>query len=85
MATVGFRQILTASKSRGILNALHSRNVVTNEAGCFHEAPRKQRFGLIGVALTITAGLTIGSLISKDVASFLEENDLFVPSDDDDD
>jgi len=61
------------------------RKVVTTEAGSFLQAPVKQRYGLLGIALTISAGLTIGSLISKDVASFLEENDLFVPSDDDDD
>lgn len=30
-------------------------------------------------------GLLIGAVISKNIASFLEENDLFVPSEDDDD
>lgn len=31
------------------------------------------------------AGLFIGATISKNIANFLEENELFVPSDDDDD
>lgn len=42
-------------------------------------------FGLIGVILTVIPGLLIGATISKNMANFLEENDLFVPSDDDDD
>ncbi|XP_033251913.1 essential MCU regulator, mitochondrial-like [Drosophila miranda] len=33
----------------------------------------------------VIPGLFIGATISKNVANFLEENDLFVPSDDDDD
>lgn len=36
--------------------------------------------------LSITpSGLLIGATISKNIANFLEENELFVPSDDDDD
>ncbi|KAK4302382.1 hypothetical protein Pmani_025533 [Petrolisthes manimaculis] len=41
--------------------------------------------GYIGVAITITQGIFIGAEMSKNIASFLEENELFVPSDDDDD
>jgi len=37
------------------------------------------------VAATISTGLLLGAGISKNIASFLEENELFVPSDDDDD
>lgn len=33
----------------------------------------------------IVLGLLAGAFISKNIASFLEENDLFVPDDDDDD
>lgn len=39
--------------------------------------PPNYQFGL--------AGLLIGAMISKNIANFLEENELFVPSDDDDD
>lgn len=85
MASVTFRQILNTSKNRVFPSVLQSRNVVTTEAGSVLQAPAKQRYGLLGLTLTITAGLAVGSLISKNVASFLEENDLFVPSDDDDD
>jgi hypothetical protein len=31
------------------------------------------------------AGLSVGAWISKKMATFLEENELFVPEDDDDD
>jgi hypothetical protein len=41
--------------------------------------------GLLGVGGTVTVGLFTGAWFSKHIASFLEENDLFVPSDDDDD
>lgn len=35
--------------------------------------------------LYLLVGLLIGAMISKNIANFLEENELFVPSDDDDD
>lgn len=47
--------------------------------------PKVLPFGLIGVLCSVIPGLFIGAAISKSVANFLEENDLFVPSDDDDD
>ncbi|KAB7506918.1 Essential MCU regulator, mitochondrial [Armadillidium nasatum] len=48
--------------------------------------PNKTKFfSYIGAGIAITVGVTTGALISKNIASFLEENDLFVPSDDDDD
>jgi len=39
-------------------------------------------FGIIGVVIP---GLLLGAVISKNIASFLEENDLFIPDDDDED
>lgn len=47
--------------------------------------PHQIRFGLIGIVAAVIPGLLIGAQISKNIANFLEENDLFVPSDDDDD
>lgn len=47
--------------------------------------PKTLPFGLIGVLCSVIPGLFIGATISKNIANFLEENDLFVPSDDDDD
>jgi essential MCU regulator, mitochondrial len=42
-------------------------------------------FGLVGILCTIIPGLFIGAAISKNMANFLEENELFVPSEEDDD
>lgn len=39
----------------------------------------------MGVTLATSLGIFTGAEISKNIASFLEENELFVPSDDDDD
>lgn len=41
--------------------------------------------GYMGVTLATSLGIFTGAEISKNIASFLEENELFVPSDDDDD
>jgi essential MCU regulator, mitochondrial len=38
-----------------------------------------------GVFAVVVAGLGVGAYISKNIAAFLEENDLFIPEDDDDD
>ncbi|XP_017776000.1 PREDICTED: protein EMRE homolog, mitochondrial [Nicrophorus vespilloides] len=54
-------------------------------SGAFMPEPPRTPFGMIGVICTVVPGLLIGATISKYIASFLEENDLFVPSDDDDD
>lgn len=47
--------------------------------------PHVTSFGMFGILCSVLPGLFIGAAISKSVANFLEENDLFVPSDDDDD
>ncbi|XP_055313541.1 essential MCU regulator, mitochondrial [Sitodiplosis mosellana] len=53
--------------------------------GAFKPMPPISSFGIIGIVCSVVPGLFIGAAISKSVANFLEENDLFVPSDDDDD
>lgn len=53
--------------------------------GAFKPMPAVSSFGIIGILCSVVPGLFIGAAISKSVANFLEENDLFVPSDDDDD
>ena len=84
MATVGLRQLFKSSAKTLVRNGIQVRNLVTTKTGAVLEVPQKKGIkGFAGVAIAVTTGITIGSLISKDVASFLEENDLFVPSDDD--
>lgn len=58
---------------------------VTTPTGGILPEPQRTPFGLLGVVCTVIPGLLIGAAISKNIANFLEENDLFVPSDDDDD
>ena len=57
----------------------------TTPSGSILPEPKKPRFGVLGVICAVATGLFIGATISKNVANFLEENELFVPSDDDDD
>lgn len=55
------------------------------KSGAIRPMPRILPFGFFGLICSVIPGLFIGAAISKSVANFLEENDLFVPSDDDDD
>jgi hypothetical protein len=57
----------------------------TSISGAYLSEPKRVPMGLAAVLATISAGLLLGAAISKNMASFLEENELFVPSDDDDD
>ena len=61
------------------------RSKTSNRYGAILPEPPTVRFGFLGVIFTVTVGLLVGAAISKNIANFLEENDLFVPSDDDDD
>jgi len=47
--------------------------------------PYRSRLGMLTVFGVVIPGLMIGGWISQNIARILEENDLFVPSDDDDD
>ncbi|GBM30526.1 hypothetical protein AVEN_264985-1 [Araneus ventricosus] len=60
------------------------RHAVTSETGAVLPKPQKMPFGLVRVLLTVLPGLYLGATISKEAAAFLEENDIFVPDEDDD-
>ncbi|CAG9864200.1 unnamed protein product [Phyllotreta striolata] len=62
-----------------------ARSSISNKHGVLHQVPHRTSLGILKVLVTVTTGLLIGAAISKNIANFLEENDLFVPSDDDDD
>ncbi|CAH2096018.1 unnamed protein product [Euphydryas editha] len=61
------------------------RTATTTPTGAILPEPEKTPFGLLCVVCAVVPGLLIGAAISKNIANFLEENELFVPSDDDDD
>ncbi|XP_045498778.1 essential MCU regulator, mitochondrial [Colias croceus] len=66
-------------------NILSKRTATTTPSGAILPEPEKTPFGLLSVVAAVIPGLLIGAAISKNIANFLEENELFVPSDDDDD
>ncbi|KAJ8964534.1 hypothetical protein NQ314_004829 [Rhamnusium bicolor] len=61
------------------------RSATSSKHGIILQEPQRTPFGVVKMILTVVSGLLIGAAISKNIANFLEENDLFVPSDDDDD
>lgn len=61
------------------------RSMITTPTGAILPEPKRTPFSFLGVVSSVIFGLLVGATISKNVANFLEENDLFVPSDDDDD
>ncbi|XP_028173370.1 essential MCU regulator, mitochondrial [Ostrinia nubilalis] len=61
------------------------RTATTTPTGAILPEPEKKPFGLLSIVAAVVPGLLIGAAISKNIANFLEENELFVPSDDDDD
>ncbi|KAL0838671.1 hypothetical protein ABMA28_016743 [Loxostege sticticalis] len=64
---------------------IQKRTATTTPTGAILPEPEKQPFGLLSLVAAVVPGLLIGAAISKNIANFLEENELFVPSDDDDD
>ena len=48
-------------------------------------SPKKVRFGVAKVILTIVAGIYAGAFLAKFGANLLEEYEIFVKEDDDDD
>ncbi|CAK9822911.1 Essential MCU regulator, mitochondrial [Anthophora retusa] len=64
---------------------LHLRLRTTTPSGAILPEPKRTRFGFLSVIFSVMTGLIIGTTLSKMMANFLEEKELFVPSDDDDD
>lgn len=47
--------------------------------------PQSSKFGILKASIIITPCVYFGGMLSKNLASFLEEWNIFVPDDDDDD
>ncbi|XP_063972825.1 essential MCU regulator, mitochondrial [Diachasmimorpha longicaudata] len=78
--------LLRAKTTLHQLNAVTAkRTAITTRSGAILPEPKREPFGLFRVIVGVVVGVMIGATLSKNVANFLEENDLFVPSDDDDD
>lgn len=72
-------------RNGGVMRNQQIRNATQKKSGALYPEPPSTPFGLVGIVAAVVPGLLIGATISKNIANFLEENDLFVPSDDDDD
>ncbi|KAJ0176500.1 hypothetical protein K1T71_007679 [Dendrolimus kikuchii] len=85
MAIFRLSRLVSQSKNLPKHETTIRRTVTTTPSGAILPEPEKQPFGLLGIVFAVVPGLLIGAAISKNIANFLEENELFVPSDDDDD
>lgn len=83
-ATSLFRGV-TTFRQMNVITMSYLRSAITTPSGAILPEPKRTPFSLLGVVSSVVFGLLVGATISKNVANFLEENDLFVPSDDDDD
>jgi hypothetical protein len=62
-----------------------ARGVYDEDTGSIRPVPKWYKLGLIKVALVITTFVSLGAFISKSVAAFLEDNEIFIHEEDDDD
>ncbi|XP_034476406.1 essential MCU regulator, mitochondrial [Drosophila innubila] len=76
---------LAPNSARKEINAIRRMSGVHFRSGALKPKPGEMPFGLFAILCAVIPGLFVGATISKNVANFLEENDLFVPADDDDD
>ncbi|GFS70463.1 hypothetical protein NPIL_421371 [Nephila pilipes] len=87
MASQLLRLVRCVSKNNNAVEKLFVmpvRHAVTSDSGAMLPKPEKMPFGLLRVMFTVLPGLYLGATISKEGAAFLEENDIFVPDEDDD-
>ncbi|XP_020289064.1 essential MCU regulator, mitochondrial [Pseudomyrmex gracilis] len=84
-------RVITLFRGKSVLKETNGmsksfcRSPITTPSGAILPEPKRTPFSFLGVVSSVVFGLLVGATISKNVANFLEENDLFVPSDDDDD
>lgn len=60
------------------------RHVVTSTSGAILGEPIKVRFGLLKVLAAVIPGILLGATAAKKGATWLEENEIFIPDDDED-
>ncbi|KAG5864006.1 hypothetical protein JTB14_026634 [Gonioctena quinquepunctata] len=76
-----------------IFHRIQNMNHIANQHSTRSEKSKKQKFvlqkphvaffGIIKVMIIVVSGILVGAALSKNIVSFLEKNELFVPSDDD--
>ncbi|CAD5115322.1 unnamed protein product [Dimorphilus gyrociliatus] len=84
MASVrSFLQLVKTQKNLSSIQQQRFMSIV-RESGALENPPHLTRFSISKVMTVVLPFIFGGAYISKSVAAFLEENDIFVPSDDDD-
>lgn len=61
------------------------RRLVTSSRGEILAQPEKVSFGTVKILLAAVPGILVGATAAKNGAAWLEENEIFIPDDDDDD
>jgi len=79
------RVLLAPVAGRGLSHTAKAQGVFTHTDAIAPPPFQSSLPTLSKVVAATGAGVAAGAWISKNIAGFLEENDLFVPSDDDDD
>ena len=70
-------------RSQLVPKTLQEANGVYAESGAVLPLPPKTRFAKLKVLAVTIPGLYLGAVLSKSAAEYMEENDIFVPADDD--
>ena len=81
---IGSSSAFVTTLSKKFTNSSIKYLSVYTESGGISKKPTQVKFGLIKAFATVFPFLYLGATISKNGAAFLEENDIFVPDDDDD-
>ncbi|XP_077980631.1 essential MCU regulator, mitochondrial-like [Glandiceps talaboti] len=77
-------QLVPQNLRQGKIQQTIVRYETTSPTGAMMSNPPKSRLGLTKVIVVAFPFIYIGATMSKEGAAFLEENDIFVPDDDDD-
>ena len=78
------KQILRSNLTQNVTKIPSRNTQVFRDTGAVCEKPDHVRLGIFKVLVVVCPFVFIGATISKNGAAFLEENDIFVPDDDDD-
>lgn len=89
MASLGhFRrlssQLLSKHQNNGRQIVIKRCNAAYTDTGAVNPKPDQISFALVKVMAVVIPFLYCGASLSKSGAAFLEENEIFVPDDDDD-
>ncbi len=76
------RKVVNLTQKNAVVSTRNS--AVFTGSGAVKPKPEQIRFPVVKVLCVAIPFLVAGATVSKNAAAFLEENDIFVPDDDDD-